>query len=130
MGMGTGTETEKRLKEELLAEIQNLENYYAVLSSYLSGKEYDAAQVRSTLHAFKASLNRASAYLLTLYNLKGQRIKIPWEQLFTNLDHALATMELAPPAKLRTAVQLALNMAEPKIEHVLSYLSNLKEFLK
>lgn len=128
--MGTGTETEKRLKDDLLAEIHNLENYYALLSSYLSGKEYDAAQVRSTLQAFKASLSRASAYLLTLYNLKGQRVKIPWESLFTNLDHALATMELAPSTKLRTAVQLALNMGEPKIGQVLSYLSNLKEFLK
>lgn len=128
--MQTGTETENRLKQELLAEIQNLENNYALLNSYLAGKEYDATQIRGTLQVFKDSLSRASAYLLTLYNLKGQRIKIPWEPLFTNLDHALATMELAPSVKLRTAVQLALNMAEPKIEQVMSYMVNLKEFLK
>ncbi|MCX8150307.1 MAG: hypothetical protein N3D85_02220 [Candidatus Bathyarchaeota archaeon] len=124
------TETENKIKQDLLVEIHNLENYYALLNNYLSGKEYEATQIRSILQLFKASLSRTSAYLLTLYNLKGQRIKIPWEQLFTNLDHTLATMELAPSAKLRTAVQLALNMAEPKIDQVMSYLTNLKEFLK
>lgn len=125
-----GTDPETRLRQDLLAEIETLENYYKVLSSYLAGAEYDPAEIRGNLQIFKASLSRASAYLLTLYNLKGQRIKIPWEPLFTNLDHALATMDLVPSSKLRTTVQLALNMSEPKIEQVLSYLVNLKEFLK
>jgi hypothetical protein len=125
-----GTETENRLKLDLFTEIETLENYYKVLSSYLAGSEYEVTEIRRNLQTFKDSLSRASAYLLTLYNLKGQRIKIPWESLFTNLDHALASMELAPSAKLRTAVQLALNMSEPKIEQVMSYLVNLKEFLK
>ncbi len=128
--MQNGTETEARVKQELLAEIQTLESYYKVISSYLAGTEYDVAEIRGNLQIFKASLNKASAYLLTLYNLKGQRIKIPWESLFTNLDHALATMELAPSAKLRMAIQLALNMSDPKIEQVMSYLVSLKEFLK
>ncbi len=128
--MQNGTETEARVKQELFTEIQNLESYYQVISGYLAGTEYDVTEIRANLQIFKASLNKATAYLLTLYNLKGQRIKIPWESLFTNLDNALATMELASSAKLRMAVQLALNMSEPKIEQVMSYLVSLKEVLK
>lgn len=128
MQNGTGPET--KLKHDLFVEIEALENHYRILSRYLAGNEYGSTEIRGNLHNFKDSLSRTSAYLLALYNLKGQRVKIPWESLFTNLDHALATMELAPPAKLRMAVQLALNMSDPKIEEVVSYLVNLKEYLK
>ena len=122
--------TENRLKSDLFVEIETLEHQYTILKNYLAGTENGASEIRSSLQNFKASLSRASAYLLALYNLKGQRIKIPWESLFTNLDNALATMELAPISKLRTSVQIALNMTDPKIEQVMSYLENLKEFLK
>jgi hypothetical protein len=125
-----GTGTENRLKLDLLGEIETLENYFKILRNCLAGTDCVAIEIRDSLQNFKGSLSRASAYLLALYNLKGQRIKIPWESLFTNLDNAIATMELAPASKLKTAVQIALNMSDPKIEQVMSYLVSLKEFLK
>jgi hypothetical protein len=123
-------EAEIRIKQELIAEILNLEKFYGSLKDYLLGAEYNAVEIRGNLQVFKDSLNKVSAYILALYNLKGQRIKIPWESLFTNVDLALATMEIAPAPKLRAAIQLAFEMSEPKIEQVMSYLANLKEFLK
>lgn len=120
---------EKRIKEDLLEQIGNLENQYTTIKKYLSNGEYDALEIKCNVQIFKETLEKVSAYVLTLYNLKGQRVKIPWDSLVTNLEYALATMELAPQSKIKTAIQLALNMSEPKIESVLAYLKNLKEFL-
>jgi len=65
--------------------------------------------------------------VLALYNLKGKRVNIPWESLFTSLDYALATLSTAPK---KAAIQAILSMAEPQMEQVLSYFAALKESLK
>ena len=120
-------DTETKIKQDLLVEIQNLEQNYGVLEGFVSGKDYDVTIVGSSVQTFKDSLSRASAFVLALYNLKGKRVNIPWEPLFTNLDYALATLSAAPK---KAAVQAILSMAEPQMEQVLSYFSALKESLK
>jgi hypothetical protein len=120
-------ETEAKIKQDLLVEIQNLNKNYTVIDGFISGKEYEVAVIGSSIQSFKDSLSRASAFVLALYNLKGERVKIPWEPLFTNLDYALATLTTAPK---RAAVQAILSMAEPQIKQVLFYFSALKEALK
>jgi hypothetical protein len=120
-------ETEAKIKRDLLVEIHNLSKNYTVIDGFISGKEYDVAIIGSSIQSFRDSLSRASAFVLALYNLKGERVKIPWEPLFTNLDYALATLTTAPK---RAAVQAILSMAEPQIKQVLSYFSALKESLK
>jgi hypothetical protein len=122
--------TEARIKQDLFAEIQNLEQNYRVIKSFLSGKEYDAIAIGGAIQAFKDSLSRASAFVLALYNLKGKRVNIPWEPLFTNLDYALATFAVSPAPKQKAAVKTILAMSEEQIEQVLSYFSALKESLK
>jgi hypothetical protein len=122
--------TEARIKNELNSEIQALEEHYLTIKDYLSGTEYDAIQIIGTLRAFKDGLSRISAHILTLYTLKGQKTKITWDSLFTNLDDALVTMRASANPKPRAAIQLALNLSEPKIEQVMSYLSTLKQSLK
>ena len=122
--------TEARIKNELNSEIQALEKHYLTIKDYLSGTEYDAIQIIGTLRAFKDGLSRISAHILTLYTLKGQKTKITWDSLFTNLDDALATMRASANPKPRAAIQLALNLSEPKIEQVMSYLSALKQSLQ
>jgi hypothetical protein len=121
--------TEEHLKQDLLAEIQNLEGIYGKLKTYVAGAQYDTLEIGANLQSFKDSLNRASAFILTLYNLKGQKIKIPWEQLFTNLDYALATIAVSSTVNPRSAIKLALTMSEPKIQDVMAYLHSLKESL-
>jgi hypothetical protein len=122
--------TEARIKNELNSEIQALEEHYLTIKDYLSGTELGNAEIVGTLQVFKDTLNRISAHILTLYTLKGQKTKITWDSLFTNLDDALATMRASANPKPRAAIQLALNLSEPKIEQVMSYLSALKQSLQ
>jgi hypothetical protein len=120
-------DAEGKIKQDLLFEIQNLEQNYSVIKSFVAGKDYDVAVLGSSIQTFKDSLSRASAFVLALYNLKGKRVNIPWEPLFTSLDYALATLSTAPK---KAAIQAILAMADPQMEQVLSYFAALKESLK
>jgi hypothetical protein len=120
-------DTETKIKQDLLAEIQILEQNYRVMEGFMAGKEYDVAVIGLSIQSFRDSLSRASAFVLALYNFKGKRVNIPWEPLFTNLDYALATLSTTPK---KAAVQVILSMAKEQIDQVLSYFSALKESLK
>jgi hypothetical protein len=120
-------DTETKIKQDLFAEIQNLEQHYVVIESFIAGKDFDVAVIGSSIQSFKDSLSRASAFVLALYNFKGKRVNIPWDPLFTNLDYALATLSTTPK---KAAVQVILSMAKEQIEQVLSYFSALKESFK
>ena len=120
-------DTETKIKQDLLAEIQNLEQKYKIIQSFIAGKDYDVTVIGSSIQSFKDSLSRASAFVLALYNLKGKRVNIPWDPLFTNLDYALATLSTAPK---KAAVQAILSMSEVQMEQVMTYFSALKESLK
>jgi hypothetical protein len=120
-------DTETKIKQDLLVEIQNLEQNYKVIANFVSGQDYEVSVIGSSIQSFKDSLSRASAFILALYNLKGKRVNIPWEPVFTSLDYALATLSTAPK---KAAVQAILSMAEPQIKQVMSYFSALKESLK
>jgi hypothetical protein len=122
--------TETRIKQDLFAEIQNLEQNYRVIESFLSGKDYDSLAIGEAIQSFKDSLSRASAFVLALYNLKGKRVSIPWEPLFTSLDYALATIAVSSSPKQKAAVKTILSMSEEQIGQVLSYFSALKESLR
>jgi len=121
------SDAEKKIKQDLYVEILNLEQNYQVIEGFMAGKDYDVSVLGQSIQSFKDSLSRASAFVLALYNLKGKRVNIPWEPLFTNLDYALATLTTAPK---RAAVQVILGMAQEQIQQVLSYFSALKESLK
>ena len=123
-------DTEAKIKQDLQAEIQTLEQNYRVLSGFTSGSDYDPLTVGNSIQTFKDSLSRASAYVLALYNLKGRRVNIPWEPLFTSLDYALATLTTSATIKQRDAVRAILAMAQDQMRQVMSYFSALKESLK
>jgi hypothetical protein len=122
--------TEAKIRQDLSAEIVNLEESYRQIRSSLSAQDFDSLAASSAIRAFKDSLSRASAFTLTLYNLRGHRVNIPWDQLFTNLDYALATINVSPPQKQRAAVQTILSMSQAEFEQVLTYFATLKESLK
>jgi hypothetical protein len=122
--------TEAKIKQDLFVEIQNLEQNYAVIKSFLGGKDYDNITIGQTIQSFKDSLSRASAFVLALYNLKGKRVSIPWEPLFTSLDYALATISVSSSPKQKVAVKTILSMSEEQVGQVLSYFAALKESLK
>ncbi len=86
-------------------------------------------EVVGALQAWKDDLSVISAHILTLYQLKGQRTKITWESLFTNIDTALETLRNSPHAKPRATVEMAFDMSDPKAEDVMSYLAKLKASL-
>jgi len=121
------SDAEIKIKQDLYVEILNLEQNYQVIEGFMAGKDYDVSVLGQSIQSFKDSLSRASAFVLALYNLKGKRVTIPWEPLFTNLDYALATLTTAPK---RAAVQVILDIAQEQIQQVLSYFSALKESLK
>jgi hypothetical protein len=122
--------TDEIIKTELYGEIQTLEKQYRAIKDYLSGKEYDRLEIIGTLQVFRNTLNKISMHVLTLYTLEGQKTKITWDSLFTNIDHALETLQASARSAPRSTIQLALNMSEPKIEEVLSYLLTLKKSLQ
>ena len=121
---------EANIKKDLLKEIQALQDNYSVIKKFLSTSESDIMQVGESLLAFKDGLSRTSAFILALYNLHGQQVKIPWETLFTNLDYALATINVGPTAKQSFSLRAILSMSASQIEQVMSYLSSLKESIK
>jgi hypothetical protein len=121
---------ESKLKQDLLQEITVLQESSGVLGDFLGGKDFDIMQISGNVKTFKDSLSRASAYVLALYNLKGKRVTIPWEPLFTSLDYALATISVSNPAKQKASVKTILNMSKEQIYQVLSYFETLKESLK
>ena len=122
--------TEAKIEQDLIEEIQNLEQNYSVIKSFLSGKDYDNITIGQSVQSFKDSLSRASAFVLALYNLKGKRVNIPWDPLFTSLDYALATIAVSSSQKQKAAVKTILSMSEEQIGQVLAYFSALKESLK
>jgi hypothetical protein len=121
------TDAEAKIKQDLLLEIQILQENYRIIEGFIAGKDYDPSVLAVNIQSFKDSLSRASAFVLALYNLKGKRVSIPWEPLFTSLDYALATLTTTPK---RDAVQVILSMAHPQILQVLSYFFALRESLK
>jgi hypothetical protein len=125
--MPEGAET--KIRQDLSAEITFLEESYRKIYSGLSAKEYDATVVVSALKTFKDSLNRASAYILTLFTLKGKQVNISWDHLFTHLDYAL-TVNTSPPLKHKDAVQAILSISTTEFNQVLTYFATLKTSLK
>jgi len=123
-------DTEAKIKQDLLAEIQTLGQNYQVLSGFILGSDYDPLTIGNSIQTFKDSLSRASAFVLALYTLKGRRVNIPWEQLFTSLDYALATISVSASIKQRDAVRTILAMAKEQMAQVMSYFSALNESLK
>jgi hypothetical protein len=121
------TDAETRIKQDLVSEILNLQQNYRIIVGFIKGQEYDVDVLGNSIQTFKDSLNRASAFVLALYNLKGKRVNIPWDQLFTSLDYAIATLTTAPK---KAAVQAILAMAQPQMEQVLSYFAALQESIK
>jgi len=123
-------DAETKIKQDLIVEIQNLEQNYSTIKSFLSGKDYDNITIGQTIQSFKDSLSRASAFVLALYNLKGKRVNIPWDQLFTNLDYAMATISVSSSPKQKVAVRTILSMSHEQIGQVLNYFEALKESIK
>ena len=121
------SDAEAKIKQDLLGEIQILQDSYRTIDGFIAGKDYDPTVLGGSIQSFKDSLSRASAFVLALYNLKGKRVNIPWEPLFTSLDYALATLTTTPK---KAAVQMVLSMAQQQIQQVLSYFAALKESLK
>jgi hypothetical protein len=122
-------ESEAQTRKILTAEIEALEVRYETIREYLRGRQIDDFDIVGVLRAYKYDLSTISAHILTLYQLKGQRAKITWESLFTNIDTALETIQNSAHPKPRAAIETALNMSEPKIEEVMAFLATLKQSL-
>ena len=122
--------TDEIIKTKLYAEIETLEKQYRAIKVYLAGKEDDSLEIVGAFRGFRDTLNKISTHILTLYAVEGQKTKITWDSLLTNIDHALETLQASARSKPRPAIQLALNISEPKIEEVVSYLLTLKKSLQ
>ena len=121
--------TDEIIKTELYGEIETFEKQYHAIKDYLLGKETESLEIIGTLRGFKSTLSKISMHILTLYTLEVQKTKITWDSLFTNIDKALERLQ-ASRSNPRPTIQLALDISEPKIEEVMSYLLTLKESLQ
>lgn len=122
--------TDEIIKTELYGEIETLEKGYHSIKEYLSGTEAESLKIIRTLRGFRNTLSKISMHILTLYTLEGQKTKITWDSLFTNIDYALERLKDSTGLNPRTTIQLAFDMSEPKIEEVMSYLLTLKKSLQ
>jgi hypothetical protein len=122
--------TDEIIKTELYGEIENLEKQYQIFKDYLSGKETDELAAIGTLQRFRDTLSKISMHILTLYTVEGQKTKITWDSLFTNINHALENLQRPSHPDPKQTIQLALDMSEPKIEEVILYLLELKKSLQ
>jgi hypothetical protein len=122
-------QTEAQLRKDLRVEIEALEKRYQSLNDYLGGKQMETFEVVGNLRAYKDDLSVITAHVLALYQLKGQRAKITWDSLFTNIDVALETIQNKPGSSPKTAIETALNMSDPKIGEVMAFLIKLRQSL-
>jgi hypothetical protein len=122
--------TDEIIKTKLYGEIETLEQQYRALKGYLAGKDADQLEIVGTAKGFRDTLNKISTHVLTLYTLEGQKAKITWDSLLTNIDNALERLQASASSKPLPTIQLALNISEPKIEEVMSYLLTLKKSLQ
>ena len=118
------------IKTELYAEIESLEEKYRAIEDYFKGKEFNTLEIVGIFREFRKLLNKISAHILMLYTIEGQKTKIPWDSLFKNIDNALDTLQTSAHSNPKPTIQLSLNISEPKIEEVMSYLLTLKESLQ
>lgn len=116
------------IKTKLYGEIEALEKKYRVLKEYLAGDD-DSLEIVGAVKGFRDTLNKISTHVLTLYTLEGKKTKITWDSLLMNINNALETLQ-SSRSKPKPAIQLALNLSEPKIEYVMSYLLTLKKSLQ
>jgi hypothetical protein len=128
-GTQVAEDTEAQLRRDLKSEIYALEKRYETIRNYLAGAEMDNFEIVGTLQAWKDDLSVISAHILSLYQLKGQRTKITWDSLFTNIDTALETLRNSVRAKPKATIEMAFNMSDPKVEEVITYLEKLKASL-
>ncbi len=122
--------TDEIIKTELYTEIETFEKQYHTIKDYLAGKDCDRLEAIGTLQGFRNTLSKISSHILMLYTLEGKKAKITWDSLFTNIDNALKTLQASARSNPRSTIQIALNMSEPKIDEVMSYLFALKESLQ
>jgi len=122
-------QTEVQLRKDLSVEIEALEKRYQTLREYLGGAQMETFEVVGNLRTYKDDLSVITAHVLALYQLGGQRAKITWDSLFTNIDTALETIQNKPRSNPRTAIETALNMSDPKIEEVMTFLAKLRQSL-
>ncbi len=122
-------ETEAQMCRILSAEIEALDVQYETLKEYLAGRQIDDFEIVGILGALKDNLSTISTQILTLYQLKGQRAKITWNSLFTNIETALDTIQNSARIKPKDAIETALKMSEPTIEEVIAYLATLRKSL-
>jgi hypothetical protein len=120
--------TDEIIKTKLYGEIATLEKQYHTLKACLSGKEGDL-EIVGAVKRLRDTLSKTSTHVLTLYTLEGKKTKITWDSLLKNIDNALETLQ-SSSSKPVPAIQLALNISEPKIEEVMSYLLTLKKSLQ
>ena len=113
--------TEAQIRRDLTVEIEVLEKRYKTLKDSLAGTQMEDLEAAEALRLYKDDLSLISAHILTLYQLKGQRAKITWESLFTNLDTALETIRDSAHPMARVTIKTALNMSEPTIEEVMAF---------
>ncbi len=122
-------QTETQLRKDLSAEIDALEKRYQNLEDYFRGSQLEPFEAVGNLRAYKDDLSVITAHVLALYQLKGQRAKITWESLFTNIDTALETIQNKPHSDPKATIETALNMSDPKIEEVMAFLLKLRQSL-
>src|SRR5512139_4181082 len=100
-------QTETQLRKDLNAEIEALEKRYLALRDYLGGTQIEPFEAVGNLRAYKDDLSVITAHVLALYQLKGQRAKITWDSLFTNIDTALETIQNKPRSDPKTTIETA-----------------------
>jgi len=120
--------TDEIIKTSLYGEIETLEKQYNAIKGYLVGNDGDL-EIIDVVKGFRNTLDKISTHVLALYTVEGQKAKITWDSLFTNIDNALETLRSSGSKPIPT-IKLALNLSEPKIEEVMSYLLTLKKSLQ
>jgi hypothetical protein len=122
--------TDEIIKTKLYGEIAILAEQYQTLKSYLSGNEKAGLEIVGVTESFRGTLDKISTHILELYTLEGQKTKITWDSLLINIDNALETLRGSASLNAISTIQLALNISEPKIEEIMSYLQTLKKSLQ
>ena len=121
--------TDEIIKTELYGKIETLEKQHHTIKDYLLGTEAESLEIIVTLRGFRNTLSKISMHILTLYTLERQKTKITWDSLFTNIDNALKQLQ-ASGSIPRPTIKIALDMSEPKVGEVMSYLLTLKKSLQ
>ena len=117
----------KKLKAEIISEIDFLKRDYESIKNFLKGVQYEKNQIRTFLHSFKEHLSKTKSLLISYFKIQSKNFNLEIQPIMDSIDLALILIESTSAQwDERTLLQLSLAISKIKIENIMSSISTIR----